>query len=111
MKVAISVKEPGIGCQMDPRFGRAEHFLIVDTDNGQSEPFDNSQNAQASSGAGVKTGKSIVDLGVTVVITGHVGPKAMDVLKGGSVDIYTVANGTAQDALRQFEAGSLQAVE
>ena len=104
MKVAITVKGAGLACQVEPRFGRAEHFVIVETDRGQCELLDNSQNAAASSGAGVQTGQHIVDLGVDVVLTGHVGPKALQVLQAGGVDVYTGVSGTAQDALRTFEA-------
>jgi len=104
MKVAITVKGAGLECQVEPRFGRAEHFVIVETDCGQCELFDNSQNSHASSGAGVQTGQRILDLGVDVVLTGHVGPKALEVLQAGGVDVCTGVSGTAQDALRTFEA-------
>ena len=44
MKVAISVNGSGLGCQLEPRFGRADQFLIVETDHGQCELFDNTGN-------------------------------------------------------------------
>ena len=42
------------------------------------------------------------------MITGHVGPKALEVLRAGGVAVYASVNGTAQDALRSWEAGNLQ---
>ena len=95
MKVAITVKGLGLGCQLEPRFGRAEHFVIVETEYGQCELFDNTRNSRANSGAGVQTSQQILDLGVAAVITGHVGPKALQVLQAGGVDVYTRVGGTA----------------
>jgi predicted Fe-Mo cluster-binding NifX family protein len=110
MKVAITTKGANLGCMIDTRFGRAEHILIVDTQSGVCDVHDNSSTTDASSGAGVRTGKAVADLGAEAVITGHVGPKAFQVLHAAGVDVYTVAAGTAQDALRAFEAGQLEAV-
>ena len=49
----------------------------------------------------------VVDLGVEALITGNMGPKAMQVLQAGGVEVFVVSGGTGQDALRAFEAGEL----
>ena len=110
MKVAISAKGTDLGCQMDPRFGRAAYFLIVDTDDGACEAHDNRACAQSVSGAGVQAGKNIIDLGVAALITGNMGPKALDVLRAGGVEVFAGVTGTAQDALRRFQDGQLKPV-
>ena len=110
MKVAITAKGPNLACQIDTRFGRAEHILIVDTNTGLCETHDNSSVAQANSGAGVQAGKSVVDLGARALITGNVGPKAFQVLQSGGVEVYEVVDSTAQDALRAFEVGELKPI-
>ena len=110
MKVAITAKGPNLDCQVDTRFGRAEQILIVDTNTGLCETHDNSNTAQANFGAGVQTGKSVVDLGARALITGNVGPKAFQVLQAGGVEVYEVVDSTAQDALRAFEVGELEPV-
>lgn len=108
MKIAITVKGTGIGAELEPRFGRANRFLVYETELGSYELFDNTMNAQANSGAGVQTSKRVIDLGATAVITGHVGPKAMAVLEAAGVEVFTMGAETAQDALRIFEAGQIQ---
>ena len=110
MKVAITAEGTTLSCQMDPRFGRAHYFLIVDTDSGQCDAHDNAANAQSASGAGIQAGKTVVDLGVTALITGNMGPKALEVLQAGGVEIYAGVSGTAQDALRAFQAGKLEPI-
>ena len=89
MKVAITTKGATLGCAVDTRFGRAEHILLVDTNSGVCETHDNSTTADALSGAGVQTGKTVVDLGADVVITGHVGPKAFQVLQSANIKTIT----------------------
>ena len=110
MKVAITAEGTNLSCQMDPRFGRAQYYLIVDTDSSELVVHDNTGNAQAASGAGIQAGKTIVDLGVTALITGNMGPKALEVLQAGGVKVYAGVTGTAQDALQAFEAGKLEPI-
>ncbi len=110
MKVAITAENTTLGCQMDPRFGRAAYFLIVDTDSGECQAHDNRVCAQSASGAGIQAGKTVVDLGVTALLTGNMGPKALGVLQAGGVEVFAGVTGTAQDALRRFQAGELKPI-
>ena len=110
MKVAVTAQGKELSSPLDPRFGRAKYFLVVETETGEFSAADNSQNLNALQGAGIQAGKNVVDLGVAAVITGHVGPKAFSTLQAGGVEIYTGASGTVADAIEQFKAGSLKQV-
>jgi predicted Fe-Mo cluster-binding NifX family protein len=92
-------------------FGRAKCFIVVDTETGSFSAIDNSVNLNAAQGAGIQAGKRVVELGVDGLITGHVGPKAFTTLEAGRVKIYTGAAGTVADAIEQFKAGRLTALE
>ena len=111
MKVAITAQGTDLNSQVDPRFGRAKCFIVADTETGQFEARDNTQNLNAVQGAGIQAGKNVVDLGVQAVITGNVGPKAFDTLHAGGVKIYIGVVGTVAGALEKFKAGELQCVE
>jgi predicted Fe-Mo cluster-binding NifX family protein len=93
---------------VDPRFGRAKYFIVVDTESGEFSVADNSQNLNASQGAGIQAGKNVADLGVEAVITGHVGPKAFATLQTAQVSVYTDASGTVAEAIEQFKANELK---
>ena len=108
MKVAVTSQGRDLNSPVDPRFGRAKFFVVVDTETGEFSAVDNSQNLNATQGAGIQAGRNVVDLGVQAVITGHVGPKAFTTLQSGGVQIYTGAAGTVTDALEQLKAGTLQ---
>ena len=108
MKIAVTSQGPEMNSTIDPRFGRAKYFVVVDTETGEFSAADNSQNLNALQGAGIQAGRNVVNLGVAAVITGHVGPKAFATLQAGSVEMYTGAQGTVAEAIEQFQAGKLQ---
>ncbi|NLX07823.1 MAG: dinitrogenase iron-molybdenum cofactor biosynthesis protein [Phycisphaerae bacterium] len=107
MKIAISTQGPALSDAMDPRFGRAKFFVVVDSETGVGEAFNNSVNLNAAQGAGIQSAARVVELGAAAVITGHMGPKAFAALQAGGVAVYTGASGTAAEALEQFKASKL----
>jgi len=111
MKVAITSQGQNLGSQVDPRFGRAKYFMLVDTENEEFSVHDNTQNLNAAQGAGIQAARTVVDLKATAVITGNVGPKAFATLQAGNVKVYPGASGTVKQALEEFKAGRLQATE
>ena len=108
MKLVITSQGPDMNSPVDPRFGRAKWFLLVDTETGEFHAADNGLNLNAAQGAGIQAGRNVVDLGAEAVVTGHVGPKAFATLQAGGVAIHTGASGTVAEALEQFKAGQLQ---
>jgi len=108
MKVIVTSQGQELSSPVDPRFGRAKYFIVVDTETGDFSAADNSQNLNAAQGAGIQAGKNVVDLGAKAVISGHVGPKAFATLQASGVQMYTGATGTVADAIEQFKAGSLK---
>ncbi len=107
MKLAVTSQGTNPQSSVDPRFGRAAYFVLVDTDTGGYSAACNSINVNAAQGAGIQAGKKVVELGAAVLITGHVGPKAFATLRAGDVAIYTGATGTVSDAIEDFKAGKL----
>jgi len=110
MKVAITSQGMDMNSAVDPRFGRAKYFIVVDTETGEFSARDNSQNLNALQGAGIQAGRNVIELGVEAVITGNVGPKAFATLQAGNVKIYIGASGTVADAVEKFKAGELECV-
>lgn len=69
MKVAVTSQGKELSSEIDPRFGRAKWLLVVDTQTGLSEAYDNTVNLNLVQGAGIQTGQNVVNLGVEAVIT------------------------------------------
>ena len=111
MKLAITAQGMDLAAEVDPRFGRAKYFIVMDTETGSWSAVDNSMNLNAAQGAGIQAGRNVVNLGVQGVVTGHVGPKAFATLNSGGVRIYTGATGTIAHAVEQFKSGRLSVTE
>ena len=108
MRVAVTAQGRELGSPVDPRFGRAKFFVVVDMETSEFSVADNSQNLNAAQGAGIQAGRNVVALGAEAVLTGHVGPKAFKTLQAGGVAVYTSATGSVADAIEQFKAGRLK---
>ena len=107
MKVAVTSRGSDLSSQVDPRFGRAANFIVVDTDTDEFSAHDNTQNMNAAQGAGIQAGRTVVDLGVEAVLTGNVGPKAFTTLQAANIKVYPGASGTVKEAVEKFKAGQL----
>ena len=104
MNVAVTSQGRELSWPVDPRFGRAKFFVIVDAETGEFTAADNTQNLNAAQGAGIQAGRTVVEPGAPAVITGHVGPKAFARLQAGGVKVHTGAAGTVADANELFQA-------
>jgi len=109
MKIAVSAEGNSAESPMDLRFGRAAYFMIMDGGTGEYEAVDNNA-ASFSGGAGIATAQMIVDKGVETVITGNVGPNAMNVLRAGDVAIYKGSHVSVKENMEQFHRGMLEAI-
>lgn len=110
MRVAVTSQGPDMTSEVDPRFGRAKFFIVVNTDTGQFTAHDNTQNVNAVQGAGIQAAKNVVNLGAEAVITGNIGPKAFTALQAGDVKTYVGEAGSVSDAVERFKAGRLECV-
>jgi len=111
MKVCITSQGDDLSAEVDTRFGRARYFVIYDDETEEFEVVDNQQNMNAAGGAGVQSGTNIVDKGCDWVISGHIGPKGLSVLKAGGVKIAIGAEGTVEEAIQAFKDGKLKRVD
>lgn len=92
---------------MDPRFGRATWFGIYDTDKGTFDFIDNSVNVNAGHGAGIGAAQIIVKTGAVALVSGHFGPKALDVLKAAGIRLYEAEARDITSLVSDVEAGRL----
>lgn len=103
MKIAITATGNTLNSMVDPRFGRAAWFLIVDTTTMQLiEAVDNSAGKEAAHGAGISAAAQVADKGVEAVLTGRVGPKALPVLEKAGVQVVNDISGTIMDAISNY---------
>ena len=110
MKIAITATGKTLDSQVDPRFGRAAWFIIVDSDSMEFEAIAN-DNVSAGGGAGISSAKVVIDSGAEAVLTGNCGPNAHRTLVAGGVTVYTGAAGTAKEAIEKLKGGEIGATD
>lgn len=106
MKIAFTTSGTDLAAPMDPRFGRAAHFLIFDTETNDFVLIDN-PNTAAAQGAGIKAAGTVFKAGAAILISGECGPKAFGALKQAGVRIYSAKSMSVSGALEAFRAGTL----
>ena len=108
MKIAVTAQGEDLKSQVDPRFGRAKCFIVIEPDSGQFTAHSNQLNLDAVQGAGIQAARAVAQHGVAAVITGNMGPKAFAALGAANIQVYIGASGTVAEAVQQWKAGTLQ---
>ncbi|MEA2097878.1 MAG: NifB/NifX family molybdenum-iron cluster-binding protein [Patescibacteria group bacterium] len=103
MKIAVSSTDKNIESDISDVFGRCPYFIIAEIKDGKIEKTETIKNKSIdqNSGAGVSTVQLIAENNVNAIITGNVGPKALDVLNQFNIEIY-FGEGIIKDALQAF---------
>ncbi len=107
MHIVISSQGPEFESQIDPRFGRCQYFVFVNSDDMTLEAVPN-PNLNQSSGVGIRSAQFVCDKGVKAVLTGNVGPKAQQVLSTAGVAVITGVSGTVRQAVEDYQANRLE---
>lgn len=112
MKIAITATGNTLDSMVDPRFGRAAWFLIVDTETQELlQAINNTAGKEAAHGAGISAAAQIADIGVEALLTGRVGPKALPVLEKAGVKAVNDVSGSVRDAIAHYSGSSETAPE
>jgi predicted Fe-Mo cluster-binding NifX family protein len=107
MLVAVSSTGDTLDSAVDPRFGRAAKFVIVDTETGEYRAIDNAQSIGAVQGAGIQAAHTVSRQAAEYVITGHCGPKAFRALAAAGIKVILGVDGTVGEAVEKLKAGEV----
>jgi predicted DNA-binding protein (UPF0251 family)/predicted Fe-Mo cluster-binding NifX family protein len=107
-KIAVSSEGADLDGPVDPRFGRAAGFIIVDPDTMASEYVDNATSQGMAQGAGIQTAELMTRHGVRVVLTGYVGPKAFQALSAAGIKIgQNLEDLSVRQAVEKYKTGQV----
>lgn len=108
-KIAITSEGPSLDDLVDPRFGRAAGFLVVDIDSMEAEYIDNGQTQVMAQGAGIQAAELIARAGAAWLLTGFVGPKAFAALSAAGIHVGQNLEGlTVRQAVERFKQGAVE---
>jgi predicted Fe-Mo cluster-binding NifX family protein len=106
MKIVMTSTGDDLDAPPTGTFGRCPHFLLIDSESEDVTAVPNPA-AAAGGGAGVQAAQAVVDRGAEAVLTGRVGPHAMEVLAKAGVRVFDIGDASARAALDAFRAGTL----
>jgi predicted Fe-Mo cluster-binding NifX family protein len=107
-KIAISSEGPSLADRVDPRFGRAPGFIIIDPVTMQFEYCDNGAAQVRAQGAGIEAAQTVARAGVSAVLTGYVGPKAFRALRAAGIRVaQNMDNLCVREATEKYNLGAV----
>ena len=103
MKICITSQGKTLESKVDPRFGRCQYFIFVDTETGSYEAQENPY--KDAGGAGIQVGQVMADKKVGAVLTGNVGPNAFQTLNAANIKVFTGISGTVKEVFDNYRNG------
>lgn len=110
MKIIITATTNKIDQPFSPRFGRADYFILIDSETREWEAFANPA-ADARGGAGPQAVQFIAEKGAEIVISGRYGPSAFTALRAANIKAYIAEDGSVNEVLEQYLAGMLESTD
>lgn len=107
MNIIVTATSNKIDQPFSPRFGRADFFILFDSETGEWEALPNPA-AGARGGAGPQAVQFIANKGAEVVISGRYGPSAFTALEAAGIKAYLAEDGTVSDVYAKFQDGILE---
>ncbi|EOD01357.1 NifB/NifX family molybdenum-iron cluster-binding protein [Caldisalinibacter kiritimatiensis] len=109
MKICFTSTGETMESKLDPRFGRCKYFIIYDTETKEHKTVENS-GAISAHGAGVSAAQQVEEAGVDVVITGKLGPNAMNILSAANINGFSGNQVSLEENLKLYEEGKLEKI-
>jgi predicted Fe-Mo cluster-binding NifX family protein len=112
MKIAVSSTDKNIESNVSDVFGRCPYFVIAEIKDNKIEKTEvvKNENTDQMSGAGISTAQLMAEKNVNAIITGNVGPRALDVLNQFNIEIYA-GEGIVKDVLQDFIDKKLKKID
>ena len=102
--IAISSTGDTLDSEVDPNFGKAKWFILVNTETMEFEAIEG-VGENIETGAGKAAAEKIIGTGVKGVLTGEMGGNAAAVLSKAGIYVFTGASGTVEYAIEQYKLG------
>ena len=107
MKICITSKGETLDSEIDPRFGRSQYFIFIDTEGSDFEVVKNPK-IDAAGGAGIDSAILVAKKGVKALLSGHCGPNAFHTLQAAGIEVFIGLSGKVKEAIEKYKKGDLK---
>jgi predicted Fe-Mo cluster-binding NifX family protein len=109
MKIVVPANGADLDSEASPIFGRCLVYVFLDTETMAYEALENPA-IGAAGGAGIQAAQFVIEHGARAVVTGNVGPNALNIFQAADVPVSLFQEGTVREAAEAFRAGRLSAI-
>lgn len=112
MKVAVSSNGKDTGGDVSEVFGRCPFFIIARIEGNkvvETRPVENASASQAG-GTGIAAARAVAEMGADCVVSGNVGPRALDVLRQFGIKAFR-GSGPVKGVLGRLAKGELSEIK
>jgi predicted Fe-Mo cluster-binding NifX family protein len=110
MKIIVTSEGNDLSAPTSPRFGRCPFYILVETETMAFQALPNPA-MSTSGGAGIQAAQFVVEQGAEAVLTGNVGPNAMDVLQAADLTVYLLDGGSVKEMVEAYQSGRLEVAQ
>ncbi|RLC46830.1 MAG: hypothetical protein DRH57_05295 [Candidatus Cloacimonadota bacterium] len=108
--IILTASESDENSNLDNRFARCKFFAVYDEEKNSYSFYENNTENVAH-GAGPQAVQKILKLGSNVLITGNIGPKAMDVLQSSKISVFQgLAEKSIKENIQAYKDGLLEQI-
>jgi predicted Fe-Mo cluster-binding NifX family protein len=112
LKVAFASEENnGLDSTLSHHFGRCPYYVFVEIENDQIRNVEARENPYFNAHAPGVVPEFIAKQGANVIVTGGMGPQAIDWFKRLGVQPITGASGKVRDVLNDYLTGKLSGMQ
>ncbi len=106
MKVAVpSSDDSGLDSQVFPHFGRCPFYTLMDTESGEVSIL---PNKSSHFGGSKSPPELLLEEGVSVLICGDLGRKAIALFRDAGIGVYIGAKGSVKEGIEAWKNGGLE---
>lgn len=110
MRICVSSVGKEKTSPLDARFGRCQYFMVYDTDTKEYKAVPN-KGLLSSGGAGIAAAQTVINEKADAVITGNLGPNAMELLRASDITTYHASTGTVNEVVKQYMDNGLPLID
>ena len=111
MRIAIPTQgTAGLDDQVEEHFGRAQHYTLIDIENGEITDVQVLDVPYAEHSPG-DLPRWLHSQGVDVVLAWGMGPRAVDFFEQLGIEVITGATGRVRDIVEGYIHGNLETIE
>ncbi|OIO15243.1 hypothetical protein COV53_03710 [Candidatus Gottesmanbacteria bacterium CG11_big_fil_rev_8_21_14_0_20_37_11] len=112
MKIALSSSGKDTESNISEVFGRCANFLIMEIEDKKVNGIEAIENTSINQlgGAGISAAQMVAEKGIKAVITGNIGPRALDVFRQFNIQVYK-GTGLVKEVIQDFIDSKLTKIQ